>query len=328
MTNKPLQNIANPVMQSRTRFLALQTLGPVFKRASRSFTQFSIVVLGPKLEFSLQPRVQATHSKQPFLWLSACCAEIRGHLFAHPFWFSSRGLSLFSGSNQVNTLWTHALQFTRLKELYSHLVLQQSNNLTFLVIELLGARKNPNFVQHVWLRQWRRNLKNCDATNLPNNFHTPPPYHTLGNTGYKAPPDALPNTFLQRSSTSLQLLLRYSALLHKNPPNISVQPSSPTPIYNNLSNLFQDLSTQHFKNNLATTGFPAILHNTFCQQSKIPPFSETLGHVSTVPFPANLYNTLPQHFSAAAFSQPQPLHAVAREDPCTVIHAACLQLVV
>lgn len=164
-------------------------------------------------------------------------------------------------------------------------------------------------------------------TNLPNNFHTPPPYHTLGNTGYKAPPDALPNTFLQRSSTSLQLLLRYSALLHKNPPNISVQPSSPTPIYNNLSNLFQDLSTQHFKNNLATTGFPAILHNTFCQQSKIPPFSETLGHVSTVPFPANLYNTLPQHFSAAAFSQPQPLHAVARQDPCTVIHAACLQLV-
>ena len=159
MTNKPLQIIANPVMQSRTRFLALQTLGPVFKRASRSFTQFSIVVLGPKLEFSLQPRVQATHSKQPFLWLSACCAEIRGHLFAHPFWFSSRGLSLFSGSNQVNTLWTHALQFTRLKELYSHLVLQQSNNLTFLVIELLGARNNPNFVQHVWLRQWRRNLK-------------------------------------------------------------------------------------------------------------------------------------------------------------------------
>ena len=84
-------------------------------------------------------------------------------------------------------------------------------------------------------------------TNLPNNFHTPPPYHTLGNTGYKAPPDALPNTFLQRSSTSLQLLLRYSALLHKNPPNISVQPSSPTPIYNNLSNLFQDLSTSTSK---------------------------------------------------------------------------------
>lgn len=102
MTNKPLQIIANPVMQSRTRFLALQTLGPVFKRASRSFTQFSIVVLGPKLEFSLQPRVQATHSKQPFLWLSACCAEIRGHLFAHPFWFLP-GVCLFF---QAPTRWT------------------------------------------------------------------------------------------------------------------------------------------------------------------------------------------------------------------------------
>lgn len=274
MTNKPLQIIATPVMQSRTRFLALQTLGPVFKRASRSFTQFSIVVLGPKFELS---STAGPSNSFKATFSSTFC--FRGLLFDHPFWFSSRGLSLFSGSNQVNTLWTHALQFTRLKELYSHLVLQQSNNLTFLVIELLGARNDPNFKQHVWLRQWRGNLKNCDAVRVwprkgpstrrspsphqsSQHFHTPPPYHTLGNTGYKAPPDALPNTFLQRSSTSLQLLLRYSALLHKNPPNTSVQPSSPTPIYNNLSNLFQDLSTQRFKNNLATTGFPAIPHNT------------------------------------------------------------------
>ena len=249
MTNKPLQIIATPVMQSRTRFLALQTLGPVFKRASRSFTQFSIVVLGPKFELS---STAGPSNSFKATFSSTFC--FRGLLFDHPFWFSSRGLSLFSGSNQVNTLWTHALQFTRLKELYSHLVLQQSNNLTFLVIELLGARNDPNFKQHVWLRQWRRNLKNCDAVRV---------WPRKGpSTRRKAPPDALPNTFLQRSSTSLQLLLRYSALLHKNPPNTSVQPSSPTPIYNNLSNLFQDLSTQRFKNNLATTGFPAILHNT------------------------------------------------------------------
>lgn len=225
MTNKPLQIIANPVMQSRTRFLALQTLGPVFKRASRSFTQFSIVVLGPKLEFSLQPRVQATHSKQPFLWLSACCAEIRGHLFAHPFWFSSRGLSLFSGSNQVNTLWTHALQFTRLKELYSHLVLQQSNNLTFLVIELLGARNNPNFVQHVWLRQWRRNLKNWvrvwprkgpntrprpsphqSSQQFPHPTSLPHPWQHWVQSSARCSPRHFPTTLLHFSPTSPALL--------------------------------------------------------------------------------------------------------------------------